>query len=236
MAKHLLVVDDDPAVRDSLDRYLGKNGYRVHTAQDGKAMSHLLAEHDFDLVILDLMLADEDGLELARGIRAGSDLPIIMLTARGDEIDRIIGLEMGADDYLAKPFNPRELLARIKTVLRRATKETSQHAAPASRYRFAGWVLDCERRELTSPDGADVRLTSGEYDLLVAFVTHPQRVLSRDLLLDLMHPRQDEQYDRSVDVQVFRLRQKIEANSKAPDFVKTVRGGGYILAVAVETI
>ena len=235
MADRLLVVDDDQAVRESLDRYLTEHGYRVRTAAEGKSMRRLLEEHAFDLVILDLMLGGEDGLELARGIRERSNLPIIMLTARGDEIDRIIGLEMGADDYLAKPYNPRELVARVKSVLRRARKDARSEATPASRHRFAGWFLDCGQRKLVSSDGPEVSLTSGEFDLLVAFVTHPQRVLSRDMLLDLMPTRRGEPFDRSVDVQVLRLRRKIEADPTAPKILKTVRGGGYVFTPAVES-
>ncbi len=235
MADRLLVVDDDQAVRESLERYLSVHGYRVRTAADGKSMRRLLGEHAFDLVILDLMLGGEDGLELARGIRERSGLPIIMLTAKGDEIDRIIGLEMGADDYLAKPYNPRELLARVKSVLRRARREARSEARPASRYRFAGWLLDCVQRELISSDGHEVSLTSGEFELLVAFVTHPHRVLSRDLLLDLMPKRRGEPFDRSVDVQVLRLRRKIEADPASPKILKTVRGGGYVFAPTVES-
>jgi two-component system OmpR family response regulator len=228
--KHILVVDDDRAIRDSLKRYLNDHDFQAHCAPDGGTMNRLLAKHTFDLVILDLMLSGEDGLALARQIRGKSDLPIIMLTGKGDEIDRIIGLEMGADDYLPKPYNPRELLARIKSVLRRADKTwlvTQDDASPGKVAHFEGWELDLAKRKLSSPKGKPIDLTSGEFDLLSAFVRHPQRVLSRERLLDYAGGHARFPFDRSVDIQVMRLRRKIEVNSQDPELIKTVRSVGY---------
>lgn len=234
-AGHVLVVDDDREIRDLLGRFLTKHGYRVTAVGDGKEMRRALADWNIDLVVLDLMLPGEDGLSLCRDLRAKSQIPVIMLTMMGEETDRIVGLEMGADDYLPKPFNPRELLARMKAVLRRA------HCAPATPagvrrqvYRFAGWTLDLGLRRLQSPRGLVADLSSGEYDLLVAFVERPQRVLTRDQLLDLTHGRAETPFDRSVDMQVSRLRQKIEADPKEPGLIKTVRGGGYLFTAVVE--
>ncbi len=231
----LLVVDDDRDIRDLLAQYLTEHGYDVVTAADGAEMRRVCDRQRVDLVVLDIMLPGKDGLEITRDVRARSDLPVIMLTARGDDTDRIVGLEMGADDYLAKPFNPRELLARIKTVLRRAhtLPRRATDRGPA-RLRFAGWTLDLASRELYSPDQVNVPLTAGEFDLLATFVEHPQRVLSREQLLDLTRGRDATPFDRSIDVQVGRLRRRIEADTKAPQLVKTVRGGGYIFAAAVE--
>jgi two-component system OmpR family response regulator len=231
---HVLIVDDDAEIRDLLVRYLGRHGFRVDGAADGRAMHRLLKDGRFDLVVLDLMLPGEDGLSLCRRLRAETDLPVIMLTAVGEEIDRIVGLEMGADDYLAKPFNPRELLARIRAVLRR-----SRIAPPVDDSRrpavltFAGWRLDPARRELHAPDGALVPLTGGEFDLLQALALRPNRVLSRDQLLDLSRDRGAQLFDRSIDVQLSRLRRKIETDPKDPKLIKTVRGGGYVLSAEV---
>ena len=232
---HILVVDDDREIRSLLGRFLDKNEYRVTTAADGREMRQVLKDRHIDLVVLDLMLPGEDGLDLCRKLRAESEIPVIMLTARGEEMDRIIGLEMGADDYLPKPFNPRELLARIKAVLRRSERAASRpEGLSASVLVFDGWTLNVDRRELVSPDGVLVPLSGGEYDLLAAFATHPQRVLSRDQLLDLARGRNAQPFDRSIDVQVSRLRRKIEANPKEPQLIKTVRTGGYMFTPAVE--
>ncbi len=232
---HLLVVDDDREILDLLTRFLGKHGYQVTTARDGREMRRALEDWRIDLIILDLMLPGEDGLTLCRKLRAESGIPIIMLTAMGEETDRIVGIEMGADDYLPKPFNPRELLARVKAVLRRA-RGMPVDASPGEKtgLEFAGWKLDLARRRLESPDGVVVSLSAGEYDLLVAFAEHPQRVLSRDQLLDLSRGRMAAPFDRSVDVQVGRLRRKIEANPKEPELIKTVRGGGYVFTPVVQ--
>lgn len=236
---HILIVDDDREIRDLLSRFLVRHGLRASVAADGREMKKALAERAIDLVVLDLMLPGEDGLSLCRGLRAGSDIPVIMLTAMGEEVDRIIGLEMGADDYLAKPFSPRELLARIRAVLRRAPGSAAGIPAAAGEggarvVRFAGWRLDLDSRELLSPAGELVALSGGEFALLAAFVTHPQRVLSRDQLLDLARGRDAQPFDRAIDVQVSRLRRKIEPDPGEPVLIRTVRGGGYLFAPAVE--
>jgi len=229
---HILVVDDDREIRDLLNRFLVKHGLRVSTARDGVEMARILDGAAIDLVVLDLMLPGEDGLSLCRKLRSTTSLPVIMLTAMGEDTDRIVGLEMGADDYLPKPFNPRELLARIKAVLRRmqSLPATSPKGDTA---KFDGWTLDLGSRRLTSPQGEEVELSTGEYDLLLAFATHPRRVLSRDQLLDLARGRTAAPFDRSVDIQVMRLRRKIEADPKEPRLIKTVRGGGYMFAAEV---
>ena len=237
--RHILVVDDDREIRDLLGRYLTKQGYRVTTAADGRDMREAMRDRAIDLVVLDIMLPGDDGLSLCREIRSRSPVPVIMLTAKGDDVDRIVGLEMGADDYLAKPFNPRELVARIKAVLRRSG-EASGGLAGGRReeeggiLRFEGWRLDLERRELTAPDGVLVPLSAGEFGLLAALAARPQRVLSRDQLLDLVRGRDAQPFDRSIDVQVSRLRRKIEADMREPRLIKTVRGGGYMFTPAVE--
>ena len=232
---HILVVDDDREIRDLLARFLRKHGFRVETAADGKAMFRALSAGRFDLAVLDLMLPGEDGLSLCRRVRAESDLPIVMLTAIGEDTDRIVGLEVGADDYLAKPFNPRELLARIRAVLRRApAMQRRAEADPSRRFAFQDWVLDAGQRSLQAPDGALVDLTAGEFDLLLALVEHPGRVLNRDQLLDLTRGREAGPFDRSVDVQISRLRRKIEEDPKQPALIRTVRGGGYVFAGRAE--
>jgi len=238
-SEHILIVDDDREIRDLLGRFLDKHGLRVTTAADGQEMKKALADWKIDLIVLDLMMPGEDGLTLCRNLRTHSNLPVIMLTAMGEETDRIIGLEMGADDYLAKPFNPRELLARIKAVLRRTADRPTRNG-PADedlesmRYSFSGWLLDVDKRELFSPSGALVPLSGGEFELLLAFVTHPGRVLNRDQLLDLARGREAQPFDRSIDVQVSRLRRKIEDDPKAPSLIKTVRSGGYLFATEVK--
>ena len=238
MAKmpHILVVDDDREIRSLVAQLLRKHGFRVTDAADGREMMQVLENGRFDLVVLDLMLPGEDGLSLCRRVRATSSLPIIMLTAMGEETDRIVGLEMGADDYLPKPFNPRELLARIRAVLRRAGGELPEPAAEeaGSLRVFEGWSLDTAKRELRAPDGTLVPLTAGEFDLLAAIVERPGRVLSRDQLLDLTRGRDAVPFDRSVDVQISRLRRKLEADPKEPQIIKTVRGGGYVFTCEVS--
>jgi len=231
---HILVVDDDREIRDLLAKFLTKHGYRVTTARDGEEMFKALDGWRIDLVVLDLMLPGEDGLSLCRRLRAHAKTPVIMLTAMGEETDRIIGLEMGADDYMPKPFNPRELLARIKAVLRRAQSlpETQVERSPA--IRFAGWTLDVATRRLESPEGVVVDLSSGEHDMLMAFLDHPRRVLSRDQLLDLARNRSSTPFDRSIDVHIGHLRRKIEANPRDPQLIKTVHGVGYMFATVVE--
>ena len=231
---HLLLVDDDPELRELLREYLGQAGLRVTAVADGREMQHALETAHFDLVILDIMLPGEDGLSLCRRLRAQSGIPILMLTARGDEIDRIVGLEMGADDYLAKPFNPRELLARIKSILRRAGSLPENLAAEDVRqFSFAGWRLDTQTRQLRSPDGVVVDLSGVEYKLLRVFVEHPNRVLSRDQLLEFTQGREAAPYDRAIDVQIGRLRRKLNEDAREPRLLKTVRNEGYVLAVTV---
>ena len=232
---HLLIVDDNREIRDLLSRFLRKHGYRVDTVGDGRAMWQALSAGRFDLVVLDLMLPGEDGLSLCRRLRATSALPVIMLTAIGEDADRIVGLEIGADDYVTKPFNPRELLARVKAVLRRSAqpRPTSEGDADEQVLVFEGWRLDLGTRELNAPDGALMPLTAGEFDLLAAFAEHPGRVLNRDQLLDLTRGRSAQPFDRSIDVQLSRLRRKIEADPKEPRLIKTVRGGGYVLSCKV---
>ena len=235
MAGHILVVDDDREIRDLLVGYLSRHGYRVTGAADGKEMRRALSNWQIDLVVLDLMLPGEDGLTLCRNLRISSQVPVIMLTMMGEETDRIVGLEMGADDYLPKPFNPRELLARLKAVLRRSRAPLAE-SPRKTMLSFAGWKLDCGLRRLMSVDGLVVDLSSGEFDLLLAFAEHPQRVLGRDQLLDLTHGRREIPFDRSVDMQVSRLRSKIEADPGKPELIKTVRGGGYMLAAEVRPV
>jgi two-component system OmpR family response regulator len=232
---HLLIVDDDREIRDLLSRFLRRQGFRVDAVRDGREMLQALADWQIDLVILDRMLPGEDGLTLCRELRAKSHVPIIMLTVLGAETDRIVGLEMGADDYLVKPFHPHELLARIKAVLRRV-QDVPLSEAPnkGATLRFAGWKLDRARRRLETSEGVKVALSDGEFDLLVAFVEHPQRVLTREQLLDLSRGRSPVPFDRSVDMQVGRLRRKIEAHPDKPELIETVRGRGYIFTPAVE--
>jgi len=231
---HCLIVEDDREISTLIARLLPKHGFRSSIAADGKAMDRVLSESRIDLVILDIMLPGENGLSLCRRLRSESTVPIIMLTALGEEMDRILGLEMGADDYLAKPFSSRELLARIRAVLRRVAMLPDNRAvAKSSGLMFEGWRLDPGMRQLHSPDGARVVLTSGEFDLLVAFCQHPQRVLTRDQLLDLTHGRAAKAFDRSIDIRVSRLRRKIEVDPKAPKIITTVRTGGYLFAAEV---
>jgi two-component system OmpR family response regulator len=231
--EHILIVDDDAEIRTLLRDYLERNGLRATAVADGHGMRAALDTGRFDLVVLDLMLPGEDGLTLCRELRAHSRLPVIMLTARGEETDRIVGLEMGADDYIPKPFSPRELLARIKAVLRRTQSlppvpERSQ----ARRLRFTSWVLDLARRQLVSPAGVVVPLSGGEYRLLRIFLDHPNHVLSREQLLDLARGREALPFDRSIDVQVGRLRRRLD--DEAATLIQTVRGEGYVLAAEVE--
>jgi two-component system OmpR family response regulator len=227
----ILVVDDDAEILALVAKFLRSNGFEVGTARSGAEMQAQLLSAPADLVVLDVMLPGTNGLDLCRGLRAESAVPVIMLTAKGDEIDRIVGLEVGADDYLPKPFNPRELVARIKAVLRRS----ASGGKPAGRsghqgFSFDGWMLDTLKRELVDPDGVVVDLSSGEYDLLLTFLEAPNRVLSREYLLDATRNRSVEVFDRSIDVQVSRLRRKIEARG---ELIKTVRGAGYIFAAGV---
>jgi two-component system, OmpR family, response regulator len=232
---HLLVVDDDREIRILLSRLLTRRGYRVTTAREEHEMRRILLSSRVDLVILDIMLPGKDGLTLCRELRGSKPLPVIMLTARGEATDRVIGLEVGADDYLAKPFDVRELEARVRAVLRRSSAQgILSNGEGSSIFIFAGWRLDARQRHLLSPEGAIVDLTSGEFDLLLAFAERPQRVLSRDQLLDIVRGRDATSFDRSIDVQVSRLRRKIEADPKVPELIKTVRSGGYVFTPMVD--
>ena len=232
---HILVVDDDAEIRSLLGDYLRKNGYKATVVADGKAMWAALSRGKVDLVVLDLMLPGEDGLTLCRRLRAESDTPVVMLTARGEETDRIVGLEMGADDYLAKPFSPRELLARIRSVLRRTRSlPANLRADDARALRFAGWKLDVVARNLVSAEGVVAPLSGAEFQLLRIFLSHPNRVLTRDQLMVLARGHEAEPFDRSIDLQVSRLRHRLGDDPSDPRIIKTVRGYGYVLAVAVE--
>lgn len=231
---HILIVDDDRDIRDLLSEYLQKQGYRTSVAADGRAMRNMMSRADPDLIILDLMLPGEDGLMLCREIRAKSDTPILMLTARGDEVDRIVGLEMGADDYLAKPFSPRELVARIKSILRRS-RALPANLKPdqAKLFHFAGWTLDIKTRNLLSPEGVSIALSGTDFKLLRIFLDHPNRVLNRDQLIDLTQSRDAGPFDRSIDLQVSRLRRRLNDPPKEPAIIKTARGEGYVFAAEV---
>jgi two-component system OmpR family response regulator len=234
-APHILIVDDDREIRDLLGRFLERQGLRVSLARDAREARKLWPLGRYHLVVLDLMLPGESGLDFARWLRTQSDVPIVMLTAMGEETDRIVGLELGADDYVAKPFNPRELLARIRAVLRRANGEGDRAREPPPKaIRFAGWTLEPARRRLLDPQGAEVTLTGGEYELLTVLVERANRVLTRDMLMDLLHGRQAGPFDRAIDVAVSRLRRKLEDDGRNPSLIKTVRGGGYVLAATVE--
>ena len=234
---HILIVDDHHEIRELVARVLGREGFRATAVADGKAMRKALLDGRYDLILLDLMLPGEDGLSLCRAVRAESDVPIIMLTAKGEEVDKVIGLEMGADDYLPKPFGSRELIARIRAVLRRDPSDPSRAGKPPAvrRYQFDRWVLDTESRDLLRADGVTVPLSTGEYDLLLALVERPQRVHSREQLLDLARGRAAVAFDRSIDTQVSRLRRKLELDAADPKLIKTIWGGGYMFTPAVET-
>jgi two-component system OmpR family response regulator len=232
---HVLVVDDDAEILKLLGEYLQRNGFRVSLAKDGKEMRRALEASRPDIVVLDVMLPGDSGLTLCRDLRAASSLPVIMLTARAEEIDRIVGLEMGADDYLAKPFSPRELLARIKSILRR-TRGLAPARGDAQQLRFAGWTLDLAARQLVAPDGVVVALSGAEFRLLLVFVEHPNRVLDRNQLMDLTVGRDGTPFDRSIDVQVSRLRVRLRDDAREPRIIKTVRSEGYVLAAAVERV
>jgi two-component system, OmpR family, response regulator len=233
-AAHILVVDDDRETCLLLSKFLTHHGYRISVAHDGKAMMQMLETSRVNLIVLDIMLPGEDGFSLCRRLRAVSTVPIIMLTAMGEQTDRVVGLEMGADDYLPKADNPRELLARIRAVLRRAgAPEVGGVAAGARVLEFAGWRLDVTQRQLFSPAKALIPLRASEFELLLALVERPQRVLTRDQLLDLSRGRAAHTFDRSIDVLVSRLRRKLEQDPKEPVLIRTVRGGGYLLSAAV---
>lgn len=234
---HVLVVEDDGEMRHLLARHLRENGFTVSAARDGREMREVLRSdaHAVDLILLDVMLPGTSGMDLLKELRTSSQIPVVMLTARGEETDRVLGLEFGADDYITKPFGRRELVARLRAVLRRSgsTADAVQPPSAANTLTFSGWTLNIGRRELTSPDGALVDLSGSEFDLLMAFLAHPQRVLSRDQLLEVGRRRIGDTFDRSVDVQVSRLRRKIEPMEGAPPLIKTVRGAGYVFVAEV---
>jgi len=233
---HLLLVDDEAAIREPLGQYLQRAGFRVSEAANAADARKLLAGGAIELVILDVMMPGEDGLSLCRSIRESGELPVILLTARTEETDRIVGLEMGADDYVLKPFSPRELVARIKTILRRAggaAASPRETQAASALYRFNGWTLRADDWTLTGADDVGIPLSTADFRLLHAFVTHPRQVLSRDQLLDLTQGREAHAFDRSIDNQISRLRRKLEDDARSPDLIKTVWGGGYMFAADV---
>lgn len=236
-SKHILIVDDHREIRDLVSRALTREGFHVSAAADGRAMRKVLADSRIDLILLDLMLPGEDGLSLCRSLRAISNVPIIMLTAKGEEVDRVIGLELGADDYLPKPFGSRELIARIRAVLRRSqtVDKTDERERRHKKYHFDRWELNVGSRALLGDDGVTVPLSTGEFDLLIALVERPQRVLNRDQLLDLARGRSATGLDRSIDTQVSRLRKKLELDPSDPKIIKTVWGGGYMFTATVSS-
>ena len=235
---HVLAVDDDPSVRQMIADYLTDNDVRVTTLASGRDIGEVMEREAIDLLILDLRLPGEDGMQIARKLREESDMPIIMLTGRKDEADRVMGLELGADDYLTKPFSPRELLARIRALLRRSrSRETvADGLAKIRAYRFSGWELNVRLRRLTAADGKIVALTNSEFNLLAAFLAAPQRVLSRDQLLNFSRLHDDEVYDRAIDVQVGRLRKKLEPDAARPQLIRTERSAGYVFTAAVQIV
>ena len=237
-AAHLLVVDDDERIRKMLTRYFEQEGYRISAAENGPAMQKVLSGEDVDIVLLDITMPGEDGLALARAVRTGSDVGIIMLTGHSDLLDRVLGLEMGADDYITKPFELREVLARVKSLLRRRKPSSASMPTPAEdakAIQFDGWTLDLDRRQLLMPTGDEIILTTAEFDLLAVFVKNPGRVLSRDRLMDLTRGRSWEAFDRTIDSQIARLRKKVEDDPKNPVLVKSVRGVGYVFTGKVSS-
>lgn len=231
---HILIVEDDNEIARSTSRFLSQAGYRVSLAPEARTMDRLLKDSRIDLMLLDLMLPGEDGLSICRRLRSVTNMPIIMLTAMGEEMDRVVGLEIGADDYLAKPFSARELLARIRAVLRRGSETAPAGEARGGKLTFDGWILNSHTRQLHNPDGVRIMLTGAEFELLTAFCERPRRVLTRDQLLDLTQGRSAGPFDRSIDTLVSRIRQKIEKDPKDPVMIQTVRLGGYMFTPEVK--
>jgi two-component system OmpR family response regulator len=232
----IAVVEDDPEIGPLLTGLLRREGFEAELCPTGEALDRLRARRRVDLAVLDVMLPGEDGLSICRRLQAEGDVPVLMVTARGDDVDRIVGLEIGADDYLPKPFNPRELVARVRAILRRTRGRHRVTPMPAAeeRWRFEGFVIDLARRTVIDPGNGEIELTGGEFDLLATFVRHPRRVLSRDQLLDWTRGRDAQPFDRAIDVQVGKLRRKLDAHPAGEGLIKTVRGGGYCLAASVE--
>lgn len=234
---HILLVDDEASLREPLADYLIRQGYKVQQASDASIARSLLNAYDFDIILLDIMMPGEDGLSLCRFVTDKTDIPVIFISAKTEETERIIGLELGADDYITKPFSPRELVARIKVVLRRAEKGGGRQVATSGGgYLFSGWTLKCDKRSLVDSDGVAISLSTGEYQMLLALVSRAGKVLNRDQLLDITQGREAHAFDRAVDNQISRLRRKIEADPKNPEIIKTVWGGGYVLAGEVKSL
>jgi two-component system OmpR family response regulator len=233
----IAVAEDDPEIRALVSSLLTREGFEVEACSGGAELDRLFQRRRIDLVVLDVMMPGEDGISICRRLRARGDVAILMVTAKGDEIDRVIGLEVGADDYLPKPFNPRELVARVRAILRRTREAHRVSETPAREtYSFAGWTLDAASRDLTTPTGEEVPLTGGEFDLLLVMLTHPQRVLNRDQLLDWTRGRSAQPFDRTIDVQMSRLRRKLEDDTGATSIIRTVRGGGYLFSPTVARL
>jgi two-component system OmpR family response regulator len=234
---HILLVDDEASLREPLADYLIKQGYKVQQASDASIARSLLNAYDFDIILLDIMMPGEDGLSLCRFVTDKTDIPVIFISARTEETERIIGLELGADDYISKPFSPRELVARIKVILRRAEKGGPRPTGTSGGvYQFSGWTLKCDKRSLVDADGVTISLSTGEYQMLLALVSRAGKVLNRDQLLEITQGREAHAFDRAVDNQISRLRRKIEADPKNPEIIKTVWGGGYVLAGEVKSL
>jgi two-component system OmpR family response regulator len=234
---HILLVDDEASLREPLAEYLIRQGYKIQQASDASVARSLLNAYDFDIVLLDIMMPGEDGLSLCRFVTDKTDIPVIFISARTEETERIIGLELGADDYITKPFSPRELVARIKVVLRRAEKGGRTQVGPSGGgYQFSGWTLKCDKRSLIDAEGINISLSTGEYQMLLALVSRAGKVLNRDQLLDITQGREAHAFDRAVDNQISRLRRKIEADPRNPEIIKTVWGGGYVLAGEVKSL
>jgi len=233
---HILLVDDEASLREPLAEYLTKQGFRVQQASDASQARSVMNAFNFDIILLDIMMPGEDGLSFCRHVREKTETPVIFISAKGEELDRIVGLELGADDYVTKPFSPRELIARIKVVLRRTNGGNGVTSGSGSIYQFSGWTLKTDQRSLIDSEGVTVPLSSGEYQMLLVLLSRAGQVLNRDQLLDITQGREAHAFDRAVDNQISRLRRKIEADPKNPEIIKTVWGGGYVLAGDVKTL